>query len=512
METTSIWRATAQPASFPRLEGDRSADILIIGSGITGLTAAALLQERGRRVVVIDALGVGQGETSSTTAHLTEVLDTRYHQLESRFGREAAALAAESSRAAIDRIESLLPRQGLDAGFSRVPGFLYAERAEQLEELERELEAMGRVGIRAAWADAVPLPFPVAAGIRVEDQAQVDPVAYLRLLAHQIAARGGVIFEGARVLEVEDGEPCRVTTGSGTISAREVVVATNVPISNKLAIHTKLAPYRTYALAIHWNGGTPPPALFWDLEDPYHYLRSARVGADTLLIVGGEDHRTGQGGSESDRYGALERYARSRFTGGLRVESAWSGQIIEPVDGLPYIGRNSGSDHLYVATGFSGNGMTFGTLSGMILADLVQGAPNRWAALYDATRVKPIAAAGRFLAENAEFPAQLARDRFDRGEAAHPRDIPRGSGRLIRADGRMVAAYRDWEGKLHSRSAVCTHLGCHVQWNDGEGSWDCPCHGSRFDTDGNAINGPAVEPLEEVALEADNDAPGAGPS
>jgi Rieske Fe-S protein len=313
-------------------------------------------------------------------------------------------------------------------------------------------------------------------------------------LLHDAVGHGARVYENTRVLGVDDGEPCIVETERGAIRAKQVFVATNVPVNNRVLLHTKLAPYRSYAIAHEWSGSLD--GLFWDTDDPYHYTRVEKVDGRPFLIVGGEDHRTGEEGETNLRYERLLQYATERF-GVTEATYRWSGQIIEPVDGLPYIGLNTASRHVYVATGYAGNGMTFGTLAGMIVSDLVLGTPNPYAALYDATRIKPLAAAYDYVAENAAFPAHLLKDRLTtlNAEERPVESLRPGEGGIFPADQGKVAVCRDRDGILHSVSAVCTHLGCDVAWNDAEQTWDCPCHGSRFSPDGGVINGPAVSDL-----------------
>jgi glycine/D-amino acid oxidase-like deaminating enzyme/nitrite reductase/ring-hydroxylating ferredoxin subunit len=503
MALPSIWVSESGLPAFPRLQDDIETDVVVVGGGIAGITTALLLRQRGERVTVIEAREVGSGETGRTTAHLTELLDEPYHVIESKFGKHGARLAAESSRAAIDRIEAFAGEFG-GCGFDRVPAYVYAETNEQRTNLENELESLHRVGARVAWVDAFPLRLAVAGALRVEQQAQFHPLEYLRHLTMRFVASGGVIFEHTRALDVDDGEPCRVTTSTGSIKARDVVVLTNAVVSNKLALHTKIAAYRTYAVAARLEREFPI-GLFWDMQNPYHYIRAQETRAGRFLIVGGEDHKTGQNSETEESFRRLERYVSTHF--GVQVTHRWSGQVLEPADGLPFIGKNSGAEHVYVATGFSGTGMTFGTLAGSILSDQVLGAHNPWSDLYQATRVKPLAQAREYVTENVDFPAYLARDRLARGDARGFANVARGEGRLVRSQGKMVAAYRDESGIVHVRSAVCTHLGCYVRWNKAERSWDCPCHGSRFDVDGAVLNGPATKELEEAPQVVEGRAP-----
>jgi Rieske Fe-S protein len=312
--------------------------------------------------------------------------------------------------------------------------------------------------------------------------------------------QGAQVFENTRVIGVADGEPCLVETDRGVVRAAHVFVAANVPVNNRVLLHTKIAAYRSYALASAF-----PPALvsglFWDTDSPYHYTRTHHAGGHTYLIVGGEDHRTGEKTDTDACYERLHTYAAQRF--GMPPPShRWSGQIIEPVDGLPFIGRNSGSQHVYVATGYGGNGMTFGTLAGMIVSDLIEDRENPYASLYDATRVKPIAAAVEYATENAAFPVHLVTDRLTslNVEDRPVQALRRGEGGIFNSDEGKIAVCRDEGGLVHACSAVCTHLGCDVAWNKAEQTWDCPCHGSRFSPDGTVINGPAVSDLRRIPV------------
>lgn len=452
-------------------------------------------------MVVIDAGRLAARDSGHTTAHLTEMLDRGYVTLRRHFGAKGALMAAVSSRVAIETIERIVAEERIACRHSRVTGWRWAETRAQLEDLEQELEAMQQSGLRATFSREPPLPWPVKGAIRVEEQAQFHPREYLLGLADRIAAAGGQLFEGTRAIKIDEGgDRCTVHTERGAVRCSEVVVATHHPVSSKFALHTKIAPYRTYAVAA--RVATPlRPGLYYDSEDPYHYVRTQDTSAGTFLIVGGEDHKVGHEEETHARFDALERWTAARFQG-AELAYRWSGQVIEPADGLPFIGRAPLSGHVHVATGFSGTGMTFGTVAGLIIADTIAGRENPFAQLFDAGRVKPLAQARRYVAENVDFPAALAMDRIDRGQVAHPRDVPPGEGRLVRVDGKMVACYRDSAGALRAVSAVCTHLGCHVHWNDAERSWDCPCHGSRFDTAGRVLNGPAVRALEAVDVGA----------
>lgn len=497
----SLWISTRKTERFPRLDKDIHVDVAVVGAGITGITAAMLLTEAGKRVALIEGRRVLEGETGHTTAHLTEAIDARYTALKANFGEGGARLAYEASRAAVAQIRASVRTLGIDCGLETLPGYLYTERDRDLHELHVEFESARALGIPVEMTRNAPLPFPTLAAIRYDDQAQIQPRRYLAPMLDILAKRGCQIFENTHVTDFEDGSPCTIAIADGAgaqVTADSIVLATNAPL-NRLLLQTKLAHYRTYAAAFLYEGNVEN-ALFWDTEDPYHYTRSTVLDGKLYLIVGGEDHKTGQNDDTDASFDRLIEYARGHF--GVEAPTyRWSGQIVEPVDGLPYIGRNSASTNVYVATGFGGNGMTFGTLAGMLLSDLILDRPNPYRGLFDATRIKPIASAGDFVRENADFPAHFVGDRLRRVEGTLA-DLACNEGQVLRLDGESVAVYRDAHGVPHGLSPVCTHLGCHVKFNRAEKTWDCPCHGSRFDTEGQVINGPALTALskKQIAL------------
>ncbi len=508
--TTSVWMDTTEVPQFQPLTQNLRSNVCVIGAGIAGMTTAYLLARAGRAVVLIDDGPIGGGETSRTTAHLTAALDDRYYNIEKMHGEEGARLAAESHMAAIHRIETIASMEDIDCDFQRVEGFLFLGGGNTRKDLERELEATRRAGISdTQLVDRIPFEFwDSGPALRFPRQATFHPLKYLKGLARAILRDGGKIYTGVHAEKIDDGEPARVTTSDGhVISADNVVVCTNTPVNDWLIIHSKQAAYRTYVIGARVPKGSVPHGLYWDTPDPYHYIRLQHAEDKSgheldydILIVGGEDHKTGQAADTEERFVRLEQWTRERFPMIERVDYRWSGQVIEPVDYMAYIGKNPGGDeHIWIATGDSGNGMTHGTIAGIILNELVQGRKHQWARLYDPSRVR-LRATPEFVKENVNV-AEQYKDWFTGGGAGDVAAIKPGEGAIIGRGRGKIAVYRDEKGDIHPLSAVCTHLYCIVHWNDTERTWDCPCHGSRFDPYGKVVNGPAIVGLSPASPE-----------
>lgn len=496
--TRSVWTQApaAEIGTDPPLTADAACDVCVIGAGITGLSIAYHLARAGRRVVVLDGGAVASGQTARTTAHLSNALDDRYAALERWHGEAGARLAADSHSRAIDTIEATAAREGVDCDFRRLEGYLFAAPGTPLERLDEEAAAARRAGLAVERvAKLAPGTTSLGPALRFPDQGQFHPLKYLAGLARAIRRMGSAIHPHSRAKAAAGGAAPQVEVEGGyVVRAGAVAVATNTPFVDRLSIHTKQAAYRTYVVAARLAADSVPPALYWDTADPYHYVRTWREGDHTLLLVGGEDHKTGQADPGQDRFERLEAWARTRFPIGA-VTHRWSGQVMKTVDGLGYIGRNpGGADHLYVATGDSGMGMTHGTIAGLLLADLILGRSNPWTALYDPAR-RRVRAAGTFVRENLNVLAQYAERLTAGGEVEDAAAIAPGAGAVMRRGLTRLAVYRDADGVLHERSAVCPHLGCIVAWNGLENSWDCPCHGSRFDAFGAMLSGPAATDL-----------------
>ncbi|HVS33151.1 MAG TPA: FAD-dependent oxidoreductase, partial [Thermoanaerobaculia bacterium] len=487
--TTSLWlESSPAPRHEPLRRDGLHVDVAIVGAGITGLTAAVLLKQRGRTVAVIEKERVGGGETGNTTAHITEAVDARYYFIARVFDKEAARLVAQASRASIEQIAQLVHEFAIQCRFKRVPGYLYTEKRSFVAEVKREAQAAAEAGLAAKYVSEVPLPFAIRGGVLFENQAQFHPQEYLAGLAARIHGDGSFLFERTHVRGIEDGEPCVIETDGGKLTAGAVIQATNVPIVSFTTLHVKDAAYRTYAMA-YPSKGAHPDGLFWDTAEPYHYTRWQETGEGEFMIVGGSDHKVGQEADTEKCFTGLQQYVDEHF-GPQQPRYRWSGQVIDPVDGLPYIGR---SGNIYVSTGYAGQGMTFGTAGAMICADLITGRENAWAELFDWKRVHARGAIKDFISENVDYPRRMIMDRLVRSnvETKDVADVKPGEGKIVSVGGRKLAVHRDDAGTLHALSPVCTHMGCDVAWNDAERTWDCPCHGSRFKTTGEVLNGPA---------------------
>jgi len=493
--STSIWMATADTPSQSRLKESIRTDVCIIGAGIAGLTIAYLLGREGRSLVVVDDGLIGGGMSGRTTAHLSNAYDDRYVEIERVHGAEAARLTAESHTAAIHKISEIAREETIECDFEWLDGFLFAATVEQLELLHEELAAAHRAGLTAVERVArAPIEsFDTGPALRFPRQAQFHPLRYLDGLARAVMRGGGRIFGQTHASKIEGGHSVRIETKHGPVITSEiVVVATNTPVNDRVAIHTKQAPYVTYAIGAQVPKGSVTHALFWDTGDPYHYVRlqSEMENSHDILIVGGEDHKTGQADDGVERYRRLEQWARERFPQMLRVEYRWSGQVMEPADGLAFIGRNPlDDDNVFIVTGDSGMGMTYGTIAGMLLTDLIQGRRSRWEELYSPSRIR-MKALPESASENINVAKQYT-GYVTSGDLESESELKAGNGGIIRNGLSKIAVYRDDSGGVHKRSAVCPHLGCLVTWNSSEQTWDCPCHGSRFSAEGQVYQGPA---------------------
>jgi glycine/D-amino acid oxidase-like deaminating enzyme/nitrite reductase/ring-hydroxylating ferredoxin subunit len=505
--TQSLWMKQAAVApDARRLSEDLTCDTVIVGSGIAGLSVAYELAQAGQKVVVLDRGKIAGGVTSRTTAHLAPVCDDGAAELTKLRGEEMAARFHTSQSAAVDRIEAIIDEHGIRCDFRRLDAFLFPAPGMTFKDA-REKQAAEYKALKAAGVDVkkdkgIALHgFEEAPVLHYARQATFHPLKYLKGLLQQIEERDGRPFANSPVTEVEErDDDVKVKVEGGmSVTASHAVFATNSPTNDRVAIHSKMAPYRTYAMAFTIPRGKLPDALYWDMADPYHYIRlQPGPGSTDYLIVGGKDHKSGEADDGDIRFEALAAWISERVPNIGRETARWSGQVMDTIDYCGFIGFNPGNKRIYIATGDSGQGMTHGALAGMLIKDLIVEGASEWADVYEPSR-KPLAAATNYVRENmtaiTNFAEYLMPGEIDAAESLGP-----GQGGIMRDGASKIAVCRDLDGQLHATSAVCTHLGCHVHWNSTEQCWDCPCHGSQFSPEGEVLSGPAIAPLKKVAV------------
>ena len=506
----SFWTTSTESIVFKKLKQNIETDILIVGGGIAGLTTAYCLLKAGRKVALIEDGFIGSGETGRTTAHLTCALDDRYFELEVVFGKEKAILAADSHMSAIQWIASTVKQEKIDCHFKTVDGYLFLSESDTKETLEKEYAATKRVGLQTEMVKQVPALASEngKSCIKFPQQGQFHIMKYLKGLAEAIIRMGGQIYTETKAENITEHG---ATANDCEIKAQHIVVATNTPVNDWVTMHTKQWPYRTYVIAAKVPKGKLPYALWWDTGDikskwiisPYHYVRLEELDDKfDLLISGGEDHKVGQADDEQipeeERYTKLIEWTKKRFPDMEEIAYKWSGQVVEPIDSLAFLGKNPGNENIYIITGDSGNGMTHGTLGGIIITDIITGKENPWTELYSPSRIT-LETTGDYLKEAAAMAAQYV-DWITKEDVKDAGELQPGQGGIISAGLTKIAAYRDEKNKLHACTAVCPHLGAILQWNAEEKSFDCPAHGSRFTTDGKVINGPATSDLKKLDI------------
>ena len=498
----SPWIESGHLPRFPKLAGNLNVDVAIVGGGITGITAAYLLKKAGRSVALVERDRCAHVDTGHTTAHLTYVTDTRVSDLVKTFGRDHAQASWEAGLAAMMQIRALVEDEKIECGYTSVPGYLHdrwkTPTKAEVERLREDAELALELGFDARFVESV--PFVNRAGIRFANQAKFHPLRYLAGLLPRIAGDGSHVFENTEVTEFQ-ADPLAVKANQHTIRCDYLVIATHVPLMGTAGfvgatlLQTKLASYSSYAVGAKVPKGTLPEAIFADTDDPYYYLRVDRFPQHDYAIFGGEDHKTGQ---ETDADAHVQRLEEmfASIVPEAKVDARWTGQVVETPDGLPYIGETAARQ--FVATGFAGNGMTFGTLGAMMATDAALGRKNPWRDLFDVNR-KKLAAVWDYLKENVDYPFYYIKDKLKAAEGTTLDELKRGEGKILKLEGQRVAAYRDTHGRVTKLSPVCTHLGCIVHWNQADSTWDCPCHGSRFQATGEVLAGPAETALEEIS-------------
>lgn len=474
-------------------------DIVVVGAGITGITTALMLQKAGRECVILEAGNIGFGTTGGTSAHLNTFFDATYPEIESDFGEDASKQVAVSGKEAFSIIKAFVDEYHIDCDFEYKEGYLFSENEKETKQLKAILESSYKAGIEVSLCETndVPVPFDIA--IRFNRQGQFHPLKYVNALAKVFTDLGGIILENTFVnsSKTEEGT-IEVTAGGRTIKAVSLVYATHVP-PGITAFSFRCAPYRSYVLGVKLKDDNYPTGLVYDMQEPYHYFRSHQIDGQKYLIIGGEDHKTGHDDPDQ-AFANLETYVNQYY----QVDSVafkWSSQYYIPADGLPYIGHlTAAGEDIYIATGFNGNGMMFGTLSAKIISDQILGIENPYTKLYSPSRLKPVAGFTDFVKENADVAWHFIADRFGAESLDALSDLKRGEGKIAELQGTKLALYKDSKGKVTALSPVCTHAGCIVNFNATEQSWDCPCHGGRFDLSGKVICGPPQKELQQVPL------------
>jgi glycine/D-amino acid oxidase-like deaminating enzyme/nitrite reductase/ring-hydroxylating ferredoxin subunit len=500
--STSYWMKDASMIEAGPLKSDAVCDVVVIGSGIAGLSTAYELTRFGRTVIVIDRGRIGRGMTARTTAHLATELDDFYSELIDVRGEDEARIYYDSQVAAVNRIEAICRDEGINADFARLDGFLYPAEEAHRADLEQEYQACLKIGVDVEWIANAPVPgIQTGKALRFPGQGRLHPTKYLNGLARVVLARGGHLHADTAYMSHDEADGhVEITTAPGhRIRAGAAVFATNSPVNDRVAIHTKQIPNRTYAIAGRVPKGSVPDALVWDTYDAYHYVRiQPHSAVDDLIIIGGEDHRSGEASDMDKRLANLERWARRCYPSLGKVEYRWSGQVMEPVDFMPYSGRNPGSRNIYVHTGDSGQGITNGVAGSLTILPLILGEDSRYAPVLEPSRKSfSSTALGGFIQSQAEVVKNMA-EHIGPSEVSSVDEIAPGEGAIMRQGAFKIACYKTEDGKVTRTSAICTHIGCVVHWNTFEKCWDCPCHGSQFSASGDVLNGPAVTDLARV--------------
>ena len=491
MVQSSYWNDTAgEGPAFPRLEGDQNVDVAIIGGGIVGVTTARLLKDRGVKVALVEARRVGRQVTGKSTAKMSSQHGILYQTLERKFGEDKARLYAEAQEAGIREIERLAGAHGIEADIEPQPAYVYTNDESYVSQIEKEVEVAKRLGLPASLTRETGLPFDVLQAMRWDDQAQFHPTKYVAGLAATLPGDGCHVFENSRAIDYDTD---RIVTETGTVRARHVVMATHLPLGQVGMYYATSAPMAEPVIAAPI--GRVPPGMYKNAEQPGHSIRTHRRADGRVYgSVAGSHYMPGTTEDEQKYIADIERWLTEHFDAGP-IEYRWINEDYSAMDSAPFIGwSSSGRDGYLVATGFAAWGISNGTAAGMIIADLATGKENEWTAMFDATRVKPVAGAGEFIKENASVAAHLVGGYLAPKPKSYDALAP-GEAAVMKIDGDNGAAFKDEQGRIHAVSAVCTHMGCLVGWNSTDRTWDCPCHGSRFELSGEVIHGPATAPL-----------------
>lgn len=499
-QCTSLWQGTITPYQpTGRANKNTVYDVIIVGAGITGISTALQLQEAGKQCLVVEAANIGFGTTGGTTAHLNTLLDTPYYTIQQNFNKESAQQIAAAAANAITFIKSNVHRFGIDCGYKDADAYLFAQDEEQEKELDKIFSSSQETGLDISYVNTIPVPVNFTKAICAKGQAKFSPLEYVYGIARAFEAAGGIILENCRVINIEKGGTIKVQTTTGEYAAVDLIYATHIPPGVNL-LHLRCSPYRSYAMAVTLEDDQYPEDLSYDMYDPYHYYRTQTVQGKKYLIAGGKDHKTGHAENTQQSLLTLESHIRQHFKV-KEINYQWSSQYFEPTDGLPYIGRLPGQeDHIYVASGYGGNGMTYSTVAAILLKQIITRENTALEQLLDPNRIKPIAGFTSFVTHNTDVVKQYINTLFSPAELGELAALAPGEGRLVTYNDRKIGIYKNEEGRLYAVNPSCTHLKCDVQWNHAEKSWDCPCHGARYNYDGKVVTGPSDVDLEGIAL------------
>ena len=497
---TSLWQDSVLPY-LPVNAPDQYAvyDVIIAGGGITGISTALLLQQAGKKCILLEANNLCFGTTGGTTAHRNTLLDTPYSTISKNFSKETAKLVAQSVKEAIDLVHQNIDTYRIDCGFEETDAFLFAQDDEQEKELATIKEATTEAGIHVHYTDQIPAPFAFQKAMQVKGQAKFIPTQYVHGLAAIFEKAGGVIVQQCRVTGAEENETIKVETTIGSFTGSALIYATHIPPTVNL-LHLRCIPYRSYAMAVTLKDDAYPQELFYDMYDPYRYYRTQKINGQQYLIGGGYDHKTAHEENTEHRFLQLEAHLRSTFEI-KQVNYKWSSQYFEPADGLPYIGQLPGHPgKIYTATGYGGNGMVYSSVAAMLLKKILLNEESPYLKIYNPNRIKPVAGFVNFIKHNADVAKQFAGKWFPHAELESLAGLAPGEGKVLNYNDQKIALHKDDEGLLHAISPICTHLKCEVKWNIAERSWDCPCHGARYSFDGKVLTGPADTDLEALEI------------
>lgn len=500
MFTQSIWNSFSGSTDFPALENDINVDVAIIGGGITGITTAQLLSEAGLKVAVLESRKVGGGTTSHSTGNLYFTIDQVLASLKSKYDTEVVQKVAASRSEAVELIAKNVNRFQIDCDFKRVPWYFFSSNEENSNKIEKEYETALDAGIKMEMAPEGEIPVKSIKAVKVGNQAQFNPMRYVQGLAKAVENENCRIFENTRVTKIEeDDKKVTLQTTGGTVTANFALHATHTPKGIRLAFHTVLGPYREYGVAAKLNTKMYPEGIFWgyyNKGEKFSFRTYSRNGENYLMAIG-QAHKVGQAEDNQQKIENLSAFLKEHFEVG-EITHRWGGQHYRPADLLPYIGKKSDNSRIYLATGFSTDGLTYGTLSAILIRDSITGKESSYTEIYNASRFTPLKSAKEFLKENVDVAGELIKGLTIGEDEEEILKLKNGSGKIIKKDGAKVAVSKTDSGELKIHSAICTHLGCVVNWNNAEKTWDCPCHGSRFDQEGNVLEGPALHPLSEI--------------